>query len=68
APFAQTFYGKQAGEIVNVELPMHTGQYEILSIEPIPPDLVDEIGGHEPPAPVEDWAVSRPDPEIHPEA
>ena len=43
-------------EIVNVELPMHTGQYEILSIEPIPPDLVDEIGGSSRPPP---WKTGR---------
>ena len=60
APFAQAFYGKRAGEIVNVELPMHTGQYEILSIDPIPPDLLDEISGREPASGPEALATAQP--------
>ncbi|MFB3785386.1 MAG: GreA/GreB family elongation factor [bacterium] len=68
APFAQTFYGRQMGEIVDVELPMHTGRYEILSVEPVPPGFLDEIAGHEPPAGLEDLAAAPPESEIHHDA
>lgn len=40
APFASAFMGKQIGEEVDVDLPTHTGRYEILSIQPIPSDLL----------------------------
>ncbi len=43
APFARSFYGKSVGEQVHVELPMHTGRYEVLSIEPIPPERLEKI-------------------------
>ncbi len=43
APFARSFMGKQVGDIVDVELPMHTGKYEIASIEPIPQDIINKV-------------------------
>ncbi len=45
APFARAFYGKSVGDFVEIDLPMHTGRYEISSIEPIPQDLLQEILG-----------------------
>ncbi|MEW6237041.1 MAG: GreA/GreB family elongation factor [Candidatus Omnitrophota bacterium] len=43
APFARGFLNKYIGEIVDIELPLHTGRYEILSIEKIPDERVQEI-------------------------
>lgn len=35
APFARAFMGKQVGDMVEIELPSHTGRYEVISIEPL---------------------------------
>lgn len=43
APFARTFMGAKAGDIIEVELPMHTGQYEVIAIDPIPREQIQAI-------------------------
>ncbi len=43
APFAQAFMGKTPGDKVEVELPLHTGRYEIISIESIPQERLSNI-------------------------
>jgi len=35
APFARVFMGKTVGENVEIELPMHTGRYAVLAIDPL---------------------------------
>ncbi|RJP24339.1 MAG: hypothetical protein C4527_19000 [Candidatus Omnitrophota bacterium] len=39
APFARAFYGKTKGDLVEIDLPLHTGRYEIISIEPVSPEI-----------------------------
>lgn len=43
APLARMFVGRHAGETVEVELPMHTGVYEIISIRPVDADHLQSI-------------------------
>ena len=43
APFARAFMGKGVGEKVEIELPMHTGRYEVLEIHPIAAEKIQEI-------------------------
>ncbi len=43
APFARGFMGKTVGETVGIELPMHTGQYEIVSNEKISQEEINQI-------------------------
>ncbi|MBD3265878.1 hypothetical protein GF373_04345 [bacterium] len=43
APFAAFFLGHSAGEEVDVELPRHTGRYEVISIDRLSESKVQEI-------------------------
>lgn len=43
APFARMFMGQQAGEEVEVEMPTHTGRYIVVSIDPIPQEIIATI-------------------------
>jgi len=43
APFARFFMGKNVGDAVEVELPMHTGRYTVQSIHPIPEARIEAI-------------------------
>lgn len=43
APFAFAFMNKKVGEQVEVDLPTHTGRYQVTSIEAIHPDLLRSI-------------------------
>jgi transcription elongation factor GreA-like protein/transcription elongation GreA/GreB family factor len=43
APFARAFMGKKVGENVEIELPTHTGRYEVKSIDPLTEDIYDQL-------------------------
>ncbi|MBI1388501.1 MAG: hypothetical protein GC154_08640 [bacterium] len=43
APFAMAFMGKKQGEQVEVELPQHTGRYEVRIVEKISPETMRSI-------------------------
>ena len=43
APFAACFMAKKTGEIINVDLPRHTGRYEISTITQIPEEEIQII-------------------------
>ncbi len=43
APFAQFFLGKKVGDFVDVELPMHTGRYEVQEINVLTPERIDDL-------------------------
>ncbi|MDP8245031.1 MAG: GreA/GreB family elongation factor [Candidatus Hinthialibacter antarcticus] len=43
APLARMFVGQSAGETIEVELPMHTGVYEIISIRPVSNERLQKI-------------------------
>lgn len=43
APFAFSFLGKTIGDLVEVDLPTHTGRYQVVAIEPIPADRLKKI-------------------------
>ena len=40
APLARHFMGKTVGDEIEVELPNHTGKYEVISIDPLTPEQV----------------------------
>lgn len=43
APFARAFMGKAKGERVDIDLPLHTGRYVVMDIQPIPDEKKQEI-------------------------
>lgn len=43
APFSQFFLGKKVGDFVDVELPMHTGRFEVLSINLLTQHRVEDL-------------------------
>ncbi len=43
APFAMAFIGKKVGDKVDIELPTHTGRYDVISIKPIPEDILQVV-------------------------
>jgi transcription elongation factor GreA len=43
APFAACFLGKEVGETVDVELPRHTGRYEVMAIERLTQEQLNTI-------------------------
>lgn len=47
APFARFFIGKKVDETIDVELPLHTGRYTIVSIQPIPSERIERIPGNQ---------------------
>ena len=43
APFASAFMGKTVGELIEIDLPTHTGRYQIMAIEAISPERLQKI-------------------------
>ncbi|MDX9752472.1 MAG: GreA/GreB family elongation factor [bacterium] len=43
APFAACFIGHMAGELIEIELPRHTGRYEILAVRTIPSENLETV-------------------------
>jgi transcription elongation factor GreA len=43
APFAAAFVGKKVGDEVDIELPTHTGRYEVISIKRIPDETLKNV-------------------------